>query len=201
MGAHHHLSTLCCELRIIRAKNIELKSTGHLFVRCYLYSGNQTRVTLNSQEISSKSNLFWNQTFKLDCFGTKDSIHMLNKENTVVFELQYRSKVPLVGCLVGSQILGTAEIPWKAVFESPEMEIEKWVPMVLRNGRVHGDLKPPAVQIAMKVHVPAMVEERGRRRESSLRKGDDDCGCMEGGACCNFADYDLFAVGVVLEAY
>ena len=46
-----------------------------------------------------------------------------------------------------------------------------------------------------------MVEERERRRQRRVRKGIDECGCMEGGACCNFADYDVFALGVALEAF
>ncbi|KAA8546823.1 hypothetical protein F0562_003253 [Nyssa sinensis] len=99
MGAPQSLSSLSCELRIIRAKNMEFKSVGYLFVRCYLSAGNSTRVQLNSREISSKSNLFWNESFSLQCLGTKDSRDMLIK-GRVVFELCWRSTVPVLGRIV-----------------------------------------------------------------------------------------------------
>ncbi|KAK2980264.1 hypothetical protein RJ640_008932 [Escallonia rubra] len=200
-------SSLSCELKIVRAKNTYFRSKGHLFVRCYLScAGNKARVCLNTREISSESNLCWNESFSLDCFGeTNDSIDRLLKGN-VVFELRFRrKKVPLFRRIGGSQLLGRAEVPWKSVMESPEMEFERWVVMVpkKRPGCLDRDLKPPAVQIAMNVRIPATTTvRRGRRRyERSVKQ--EECGCMDGGCMdggckgCN----DVFALGAALEAF
>lgn len=185
-------SSLKCELSIIRAKNIEFKSSGHLFVRCYLSAGNNTRVQLNTKEISSKSDLFWDEFFSLQCQGTEDAINSLRQGN-VAFELRWRSTKPILGRLIGgSKILGRAEIPWKNVFESPNMEIETWVRMNSKNPCLHQDVKPPSVQVKVKVGVPEMTNER---------RWDDSCGCKDGGCqSLDYVDYDYFALGFALEA-
>ncbi|KAL7230729.1 hypothetical protein ACSBR2_009083 [Camellia fascicularis] len=196
MGAPQHLSSLSCELRIIKAKNIDsIKSNGHLFVRCYLSAGNNKRVRLESKDISPKS-LVWNESFSLECLGTQASVDMV-MQGGVVFELRYRSTLPVLGRIRGSHLLGRANIPWKTVCQSPEMEIEKWVVMVLSKSR--GDVKPPALQMGMKVRVPAVKEAVPRRRE---RRAADwiECGCMDG-ECCNCADYEMLALAAVMEAF
>lgn len=196
MDAPQQLSSLSCKLTIMQAKNVDFKSTGTLFVRCYLSAGNNKRIRLNSREISPRSDLSWNESFSLDCSGTQDSMDNLKQEN-VVFELRWRSKVPVFGRIAGSQLLGRVEIPWKEVFESPNMEMEKWVPMISSMRHV-GDNKPPKLQLGMKVEVPAM-EEMGRRRNGKVKKWDE-CGCKDfhGYSC---EDYDIFALAAALEAF
>ncbi|XP_028116423.1 uncharacterized protein LOC114314157 [Camellia sinensis] len=211
MGAPQDLSSFRCELRIVRAKNIELKSNGHLFVRCYLSSGKNNRVRLDSQEISSKSDLFWNETLSLKCSGTQDSMEMLLMQGSVVFELRWRSTVPFIGKIGGSHLLGRAEIPWKTVSQTPEMEIEKWAVMVPKSRRVYEDIKPPTVQVAMKLKVPTVKEAMPvpvpvlmpmtmrKRRNNQRVTNSDECGCMDVG--CNCADYDMFALGAALDGF
>lgn len=194
MGASQCLSSLSCEIRIMRAKNIELKTEGKLFVRYYLSAGNNQRVGLNSREISSKSDLFWDESFSLECLGSEESIQSLMQER-VVFELRWRSKVPVLGRVRKSHVLGRVEIPWTSVFASKEMEIEKWVSMVSTGSRVVGqDGQPPALQVAMKVRIPK-VAERSRR----VMKWDE-CGCTDGGCTCVDADH-IFALAAGLEAF
>ncbi|EOX92128.1 hypothetical protein QUC31_003470 [Theobroma cacao] len=205
MGISHYLSSLCCELRILQAKNLELKSPGNLFVRYYLTAGNNKRIQVNSQEISSKSELIWNESFSLECLGTEESLNDL-KQQTVVFELRWRSTVPVLGRIMGkSQLLGRAEMPWNAVFESPNMEIEKWVTMVSMNDRVLETLKPPSLQVSMKVRGPAIVEtekkKKKKKRKEGLKNNWDGCGCKDiGGGYCSCADYELFALAAAFEA-
>lgn len=193
MDAPQQLSSLTCNLTIIQAQNVDFKSTGTLFVRYYLSAGNNKRIRLNTREIASSSEMIsWNESFSLDCFGTKDSMDNLKQEN-VVFELRWRSKVPLLGRIGGSQLLGRAEIPWKEVCESPNMEIEKWVPMVSTIGHV-GVSKPPKLQVGMKVQFPAM-----ERRNGNVKKWNE-CGCKDvNGYSCE--DYDVFALAAALEAF
>ncbi|KAI3462064.1 hypothetical protein Pfo_018727 [Paulownia fortunei] len=182
--------SLSFELRIIRARNINLKSSGELFVRCYLSAGSNKRVRLDSQEISSKSDLCWNQTFSLDCLGTEDTIKLL-KQGTIVFELRRRSSAPFIGRMNGSKLLARSEMPWNDVVDAPNMAIEKWVVMIPKIGCVYDDVKPPAVQIAMKVQESAEVVEK---RKISERRWDE-CGCN---SC---LDYEFFAIEAALEAF
>ncbi|KAK1370982.1 Transmembrane gamma-carboxyglutamic acid protein like [Heracleum sosnowskyi] len=116
-----------CELRIIRARNVEFNSTGSVFVRCYMSAGNNKRVRFESREVSS-SNMVWNQSFSLNCFGTKESMSNMLFEGTVIFELRQRSTgFSYFGRTGKSQLVGKAEVPWKTVYESSTMDIEKWM--------------------------------------------------------------------------
>ncbi|XP_031268521.1 uncharacterized protein LOC116127041 [Pistacia vera] len=208
MVAHppQYLSSLSCELRIIKAKNIEFNksiSKGGLFVRYYLSAGNNKRIQLNTKEISpSSGNLIWNESFSLECLGSEDSISNL-KQQSVVFELRWRRTTPsFLGKKCKSQLLGRAEISWEKVLESPKMEIENWVVMPSKqsnNTRVYNeDVKPPSVQVAMKVEVPKLVEMK--RNERLKKRGHhEECGCGDGGAF-HCVDYELFALVGALEA-
>ncbi|KAJ0096763.1 hypothetical protein Patl1_27238 [Pistacia atlantica] len=119
MVAHppQYLSSLSCELRIIKAKNIEFNkstSNGGFFVRYYLSTCNNKRIELNTKEISpSSGNLIWNESFSLECLGSEDSISNLKQQN-VVFELRWRRTTPsCLGKKCKSQLLGKAEISWE----------------------------------------------------------------------------------------
>lgn len=196
--------SLCCELRIFQAKNIELKSPGNLFIRYYLQAGNKkNRIQLNSREISSKSEvMIWNESFSLECSGAEESLNYL-KQQTVVFEFRWRSTMPVFGKMGKSHLLGRAEMPWKAVFESPNMEIEKyWLAMIPMNDRILESLyKPPSIQISMKLARPEVGEtEKNKKRNGRLKNNWDGCGCKDvGGECRSCADYQLFALVAAME--
>ncbi|KAG8383514.1 hypothetical protein BUALT_Bualt04G0021400 [Buddleja alternifolia] len=115
--------------------------------RCSEFANKNTRVKLDSEEISANSDLTWNQTFSLDCLGNDQNSIKWLKQETLIFELRSRSTAPFIGRISGSKLIGRAEIPWKNVIEAEEMETEKWIFMIPQNGRVHDDVKPPAVQI------------------------------------------------------
>lgn len=195
-------SSLSCEIQIIRARNVERQSLGsNLFVRCYLSSGEDQRVQINSQDIPSKSadQLFWDESFSLDCSGTQDSINNL-KQGSVVVELHSRKNIlPILG---GSKILGRAEIPWTSVFESTNMEIVEWAIMGKEN------TKPMAVQIAMKV-ISVKETIQVKKNDSKLRRSSSwdksSCACMDYCGCnssniFSVDDYEVFALGAALCA-
>ncbi|KAK2655772.1 hypothetical protein Ddye_008824 [Dipteronia dyeriana] len=211
-NAHQYLSSLSCEVGIIKAKNIELKSNssstaGGVFVRYYLSGGkNKRSIQLNSKEISSSSPsksdddelmMIWNESFSLDKASSLKNL--LGKK---------KSK---------SRLLGRAEIPWKTVFESPNLEIQNWVVMVQNNkinknsARVldqdHVNLAAPSLQVSMKVDdvdhqvLPKMVEKKNNNKSSS--RWVDECGCLDdhhhhGG--CNCDNYEIFALVAALES-
>ncbi|CAN4106497.1 unnamed protein product [Withania somnifera] len=170
-------SSLSCEIQIIRARNIEqISSLGksNLFVRCCLQAGNNRR-----------------------------SVNMM-KQGTVIFEIRSRKYLSVFGKNIGgSQLLGKAEIPWKRVFESTEMEIEEWTILTAPSKNINEDVKPPAVKTAMKVKVKEATKVNKNNR---LRKSwDESCACK--GYCgCNSSnifsadDYEIFALGAALDA-
>ncbi|TMW86164.1 hypothetical protein EJD97_021842 [Solanum chilense] len=194
-------SSLSCEIQIIRARNVDRTLLGgSLFVRCYLYSGDDQRVEIKSQEIipsKSGDHLFWDESFSLDCSGSQDSINRL-KQGSVVVELHSRKNLLLLPILGGSNMFGRAEIPWRSVFESKNMEIMEWAIMDKEN-----HVKPMAVQIAMKIRVIETIKVK-KNINSKLRRSSS-CACMD--YCwCNSSnvfrvdDYQVFALGAALGA-
>lgn len=108
--------------------------------------------------------------------------------------------MPVLGMIRGSQLLARAEIPWKEVFESPNMEMEKWVTMIPTSGRhVHEGIKPPMLQVGMKVQVPAMVEKE--RRRSGKCRNWDECRCEDCHDPYSGGDYEFLALMATLEAF
>ncbi|XP_073044622.1 uncharacterized protein [Primulina eburnea] len=185
-------SSLNFELRIIQARNIDPKSSGDLFVRCYLPSGNKQRmVKLDTHHISPKSNLVWDQTYSLNCLSTEEnSANLFKEEESIIFELRKRNPTPFLG----SKLVGRAEVTWNECVESSRnMKIEKWVLMIPKSGRVHEDSKPAAVRIAVKIQ--DSVIDRG------LRRWDGGCICMDGIGCNScYLDYEFFALVSSLQA-
>lgn len=205
MGAFQQLSSLSFDLRIKQAKNIEyLKSTGKVFVRYYLSAGNNKRIQLNTSEIPVKSDCFvWDESFSLECHGAEDCSSL--KHESVVFELRWRKPVPVFGRR-SSQLLGRAEIPWKEIFESPNMVLDKWVTTDFSTSLGVEGVKPAKLQVGIRVGVKAClpeVETMEKRRESRVKKYmDESCGCKNRHAQdCTCGDYDIFALAAALEAF
>ncbi|WOG84527.1 hypothetical protein DCAR_0103711 [Daucus carota subsp. sativus] len=182
-------AALSCELSIKKARNIEFNSTGSLFVRCYMSAGNKNRVRFETREVSS-SNMAWNQSFSLDCFGTKECMSSMLSEGTVSFELRWRSRISIFGRRK-SQLLGKSEVPWRTVYESSTMDTEKWIVMNSRKSLADG-VKPPAVQIGMKVGGALPAISKAIRQ---TKRCGEKCECKD---CVNC---DLFAIDAALEFF
>ncbi|KAI3717190.1 hypothetical protein L1987_68636 [Smallanthus sonchifolius] len=186
------LSSLHCELKIMNAKNIQLtNSSGYLFVRCYLSAGNNKRVRVDSREVSSNGYICWNESFSLDCVGTKQSMDMI-VHGTIVLELRWRSNsFALFG---RSQLVGRGEVSWRGAFESPSMEIERCVMMEMKKKGV----KAPSVRVAMKI----VVLSRGGLVARKMNKWDESCECCHGDCCNNtYVDTEFFLIGGALDAF
>ncbi|XP_043719541.1 uncharacterized protein LOC122667345 [Telopea speciosissima] len=191
MAASQDHTSLNCELRIIEAENTESISNGKLFVRCYLCTGNNEKIRLNSREIPSTSHSYWNESISLQCSATKDCIEEL-KQQSVMFELRWRNTTPILGKIGRSKLLGRAEMLWKDVLESSELGIERWVTMVAKRSHVlEGFNYPPALHVEMKVRVPGTTETVKKRRWGEY-------GCRHEG--CNGGGDDLFALAFAFEA-
>ncbi|GJU24703.1 hypothetical protein Tco_1163324 [Tanacetum coccineum] len=189
MDAINGLSYLCCELKIMNAKNIHVdNSNGCLFIRCCFSSRNNKRVRLDSRQVSPNGSFSWDESFSLD----KQSMDMII-HGTIVLELRWRSSTPAL--FGGSQLLGRSEVSWRGVFESPNMEMERWVMMKTKNKNV----KAPSVRIAMKIKAPNGVRLVERKRKN---KWDESCGCCHGDFCNSACiDSELFIIGAALDAF
>ncbi|XP_068307607.1 uncharacterized protein [Pyrus communis] len=197
-------SSLGCELRIIQARNTEFKNTGNLFVRCSLSAGNNRRIMLNTREISAKSNHVWNESVSLECSGTEMcSMDNILQQETVVFELRWRSTVPVFGRIGGSQLLGRTQVPWKDVLESPNMELDQWVTVLPTTRHGLEGIKSPQLQVGIKIRVQADNVEMEKKRQKNRRLSRwDECGCESGhGHGCTCPDYEIFALAAALEAF
>ncbi|XP_020220434.1 uncharacterized protein LOC109803320 [Cajanus cajan] len=204
MDKSRKVPSFSCELRIIQAQNVDsIKSTKNLFARLYLPSGNNKRIQLNTKKVSSNTKHvpFWNESFSLECSCPQEFLESLKKES-LVLELR-QSKM-----WGSSHVVGRGEIPWKAILESPNMEFKEWVKMIdLVSGISTSDcceddatLRAPQVQVEIKIR----VEKDNNRRRRLIKDNWDKCGCKHGHdqhAWCSVDDYDIFALGAVLEAF
>ncbi|KAG5616100.1 hypothetical protein H5410_015924 [Solanum commersonii] len=96
-------------------------------------------------------------------------------------------------------MLGRAEIPWRSVFESKNMEIVEWAIMDKEN------VKPMALQIAMKVKSIKETIKVKKNIDSKLRRSSSSCACMDYCGCnssnvFSVDDYEVFALGPGLGA-
>ncbi|XP_054822613.1 uncharacterized protein LOC129320949 [Prosopis cineraria] len=197
MGLSQKFPSFSCELRIIQAQNVKFNSKrkGNLFTRLYLSAGEDKTIQVNSRKMSSKSVPFWDESLCLDCSCTQEFFETL-KQESLVLEVRQSNTALVLGKILGSRLLGRAEIPWKAVLESPNTEFKQWVSMDLENG--YG-VKPLKLQVEIKIQVPSASETENKIRGRSMKKWDE-CGCKELGHDHHY-DHDLFVIAAALEAF
>ncbi|RDX73975.1 hypothetical protein CR513_46329, partial [Mucuna pruriens] len=159
--------------------------------KLYLPAGNNKRIQVNTKKVSSN---VWKESFSLDCWCPQEFLESLKKER-LVLELRQSKNI------WGSHVVGRGEIPWKAILESPNMDFKEWVKMDLVSGIDCEDVmfRAPQVQVEIKIRV-----EKENNRRKKLNNKWDECGCKHGHnqhAWCGVEDYDIFALGAVLEAF
>nr|XP_043608782.1 uncharacterized protein LOC122580575 [Erigeron canadensis] len=189
------LSSLHCELKIMSAKNIQVtNSNGYLFVRCYISTEKNKRVRIDSREISSNEVVSWNEAFALNCIGANQSMDMMI-HGKIVLEIRWRSNTISLFSASSSQLLGRAEVCWRDIFDSPKMEMERWVMMKSKKK----DVKAPSLRISMKIEVPQSVVLVEKRKN---KKGEERCACCHDDCCNNTCvDSELFVIGAALDAF
>ncbi|XP_028776588.1 uncharacterized protein LOC114733306 [Neltuma alba] len=194
MGLSQKFPSFSCELRIIQAQNVEFnsKGKGSLFTRFYLSAGTNKRIQVDTQKISFQSASFWDESFCLDCSCTEEFLEIL-KQESIVLEVRQSNTALVLGKILGSRILGRAEIPWKVVFESPNTEFNEWVKMDLES---ENGVKPIKLQVEIKIQVPSASEMENQIRRSMKKR--EECGCKELG---HDHDHDIFVIAAALEAF
>ncbi|XP_058096340.1 uncharacterized protein LOC131242004 [Magnolia sinica] len=183
-------------LAIWRMQKLEKGSVGKvLFVRYYLVGKTGERIRLNSREISSTCDLYWNEHISLECCGAADPMKDLSQQS-VVFELRWRSTAPIIGRIVGSKLLGRAEIAWRDVLGSTGMSMEKWTTLATPGTIVVG-LKPPALQLEMKVRLSDQKVGHVNSRRTVGSRRCKEYSCRHD--ACNGVDNEIFALAAALE--
>ncbi|KAI3691452.1 hypothetical protein L2E82_49811 [Cichorium intybus] len=176
-----NISKFLYEKAAIKDKYLKLYDGSY---RCILEGESDERIFEVLDDIIAWSNSHW----------TKQSMDMIT-QGTIVLELRWRSNT--VSMFGRSQLLGRAEVSWSGVFESPNMEIERWLMMKSKKK----DVKAPSVLIAMKieVHFGCEVDLVERKRKN---KWDERCGCCHGDCSDNTCvDGELFAIEAGLDAF
>ncbi|CAH8280855.1 unnamed protein product [Arabidopsis lyrata] len=193
------LRSLKCEVRIVEARNVEIKSQAStLFVRFYLSAGHKRKIEVNTREISSKSDqLMWDQSFGLECQGDEAALQEL-KQQRVVFELRRKKTPSFLRKSSRSEVVGRGEVSWESVFESPGMEIERFVVMGESKNQVSGDEKPMLLKIALKVQALEEMEKILIKKDKKTEKLCCVCSSRDCGSC-NCLDYEAFALACALD--
>ncbi|KAL1215472.1 hypothetical protein V5N11_021897 [Cardamine amara subsp. amara] len=193
------LCSLKCEVRIVEARNVEIKSQAStLFVRFYLSAGHNRKIEVNTREICSKSDkLIWDQSFGLECQGNEAAVEELRQQR-VVFELRRKKTSSFLGKSSKSEVVGRGEVSWESVFESPGMEIERFVVMGESKNLVSEDEKPLLLKIALKVQALEEMEKMMIKKEKKLEKLCCVCSSRDCGSC-NCLDYEAFALACALD--
>lgn len=188
MGIGRNLCSLKFDVKIVEARNVELKSSpSSLFVRLYLHAGSNRKVELNTAEICSRSDeevMVWNQSFGLECQGNETAVDEL-KQESVVFELRRRKTTSFMKKWSKSELVGRGDVSWKSVMESDGMEIERIVVM----GEMKDCNKPLMLNIALKLQASKLV---------NTKRVEDLCGCRDCRTC-NCLDYEAFVVACALD--
>ncbi|VVB18078.1 unnamed protein product [Arabis nemorensis] len=199
MGKKFH--SLKCQVRIVEARNVKIKSQASttMFVRFYLSAGQHKKIEVNTREICSKSDkLVWDQSFGLECQGNEEAIEEL-KQQRVVFELRRKKTSSFLRKSSRSEVVGRGEVSWDSVFESPGMEIERFVVMGESKDRILDDEKPVLLKIALQVQALEMEKMMLiNKKEKRLEKLCVCCSSRDCGSC-NCLDYEAFALACALD--
>ncbi|KAF3543715.1 hypothetical protein DY000_02000434 [Brassica cretica] len=191
------LSSLKCEVRVIEARNVEIKSQAStLFVRFYLSAGHNRKIEVNTRELCQKSeNLVWDQSFGLECQGNEAAVEEL-KQQRVVFELRRRkTAASFLRKSSRSEVVGRGEVSWESVFESRGMEMERFVVMSESKTPLFGDGSPVLLEIGLKVQALEM-------KKTLINKKEKLCACCSSSRdckSCSCLDYEAFALACALD--
>ncbi|KAJ0242075.1 hypothetical protein HA466_0213970 [Hirschfeldia incana] len=192
------LSSLKCEVRVVEARNVEVKSLAStLFVRFYLTAGHNRKIEVNTREVCQKSeNLIWDQSFGLECQGNEEAVEEL-KQQRVVFELRRKKTSSFLRKSSRSEVVGRGEVSWESVFESRGMEMERFVVMSGSKTPVFGDESPALLKIGLKVQAIEI-----EKMSSLINKKEKLCACCYSSRdckSCSCLDYEAFALACALD--
>ncbi|KAF8679239.1 hypothetical protein HU200_046014 [Digitaria exilis] len=155
-------------------------SGGELFLRCHVPAGGGRSIRIDTRggagqpsdggggTSSGGAAVSWRDVASLSCDGSPASVRELVDREAVVFEVRRRRPAVLLGRVLGSELVGRAEVPWKdAAGGSP---VERRVELVGSTGRrALGEEAPAFLSARMSVRVSETTTPvtAGRRRADS----------------------------------
>jgi len=130
----------------LEAKNVIAKPKDSLFVRYYLPTADGKGDTVNTREVMATPDPQWKQNFSLDCGVSTVDVDVISElqKKSVKFELRERSsRIKVLGSLFGgSKLIGSVEIPWKNLLQSPMSLTHNWFPLKPSTGAGGSQLEP-----------------------------------------------------------
>lgn len=163
---------------------------GELFLRCHVPAGGGRAIQIDSRAAAASPAdggvLSWRDVASLSCDCSPAFVRGLVERRSVVFEVRRRRAAALRRRLLGSELLGRAEIAWRdyAAGEAVEREVVLAAPgsgggRLVRPGGV-----PPVMSVRMIVRVSEtagpsgggrrrVADESAAHRESGWSVGDE----------------------------
>lgn len=86
---------------------------------------------------------------------------------------------------------------WKGVIDADDKQIEKWFPLMGGHRLLPAGMKPPALQLAMRVRDTMEAGKKVDRRRKLPPKNWEKCGCLDDS--CSAQDDDIFALAAALD--
>ncbi|CAD5177160.1 unnamed protein product [Musa acuminata subsp. malaccensis] len=157
---------LKCELTNIKLTKLNSPDfVGNLFIRCYVNAGGGRRIMIDSCDVPPTGDPTWDRMASVECSGSSRHVRDLLERHGIVFELRgrrsdRRQAAEAASC---SELLGTAEVPWRDICGPTETSVHRHVSLVMAGGAHVGDT-PPEVVVYMAVRV-SKVGKVGKRME------------------------------------
>ncbi|KAF8668798.1 hypothetical protein HU200_051993 [Digitaria exilis] len=171
---------LQCEIISVSITGLGSGSGGELFLRCHVPAGGGRSIRIDTRggagqpsdggggTSSGGAAVSWRDVASLSCDGSPASVRGLVDRGTVVFEVRRRRPAVLLGRVLGSELVGRAEVPWRdAAGGSP---VERRVELAGSTGRrALGEEAPAFLSAMMSVRVSETTTPvtTGRRRADS----------------------------------
>lgn len=154
-------------------------SGGELFLRCHVPAGGGRAIQIDSRGAEQPDGsgetttgaraVSWRDVASLSCDGSPACVRELVDRGTVVFEVRRRRggrrRAVMLGKVLGSELVGRAEVPWK---DAAAVAVERRVELAAPRSRPGlGEEAPAVLSARMSVRVSETPVPAGRRRAGS----------------------------------
>ncbi|PVH65287.1 hypothetical protein PAHAL_2G452700 [Panicum hallii] len=196
-----------CEIRSVRVTGLGCGggTGGELFLRCLVPAGGGRAIQIDTRgadqpdgsgETTTGGAVSWRDVASLSCDGSPACVRDLVDRGAVVFEVRRwrggRRRAVLLGRVLGSELIGRAEVPWRDAGGSGDVAVavERRVELATPSSwRALGEEAPAILSARMSVRVSETPVPAGRGRAANSAahpQGQSGCEWSAG-------DEDVFA--------
>ncbi|KAJ1291958.1 hypothetical protein BS78_02G356300 [Paspalum vaginatum] len=160
---------------------------GELFLRCHVPAGGGRAIQIDSRgaehpgggETADGAAVSWRDVASLSCDGSPACVRELVDQGSVVFEVRRRrggrSRGMPLGRILGSELLGRSEVPWR---EGGGAVVERRVELAAPSSRqARGEAAAPVLSARMSVRLSETAALDSRRRVDSSTHPHRESGC------------------------